>query len=159
MNTYPEGKLPPLSYIPQESHEPMQSQIENEEDKDLEEHEENEQIPKKSKENLAVEKTKEEILHASRPFFFSTLIVNAPFIVLFSSLAIMVVLTIITIATGSMENTPEHRRDFLVWDSTPVKEYDMQYLAEEKVQTNYPGGVQPLRSTTNEISTTFLIYQ
>jgi hypothetical protein len=71
----------------------------------------------------------------------------------------MMIMTSVIYATNAMQNSEEHRRDYLVWSSKLVQQYDMQYLAEEKVQTNYPNGIQPLRTTTNEVFTTFIIYE
>jgi len=60
---------------------------------------------------------------------------------------------------GAMESTQESDRDYLVWDAKPVQEFDMQYLAQEAVQTDYPGGIQPLRTTVDYASTTYLIFE
>ena len=52
-----------------------------------------------------------------------------------------------TFVLGGFDLSDEHDRDYLVWDSSMVKEWDMLELGREKVQTNYPNGIQPLRTS------------
>jgi hypothetical protein len=71
----------------------------------------------------------------------------------------MMILSLTAIVTGSMNLTDEHYRDYLVWENEIVQEFDMMALTEEKIQTNYADGIQPLRTTTNYEYTTSIMYE
>jgi len=65
----------------------------------------------------------------------------------------------ITVLTGGFELSDGHDRDFLVWDSQVMKDWDKLELAKEKVSTNFPNNIQPLRTSVIKNWVTSLTFE
>jgi len=94
------------------------------------------------------EKIEEEIRELSKDMWMTKLIVNRTWILLLVAVILSVLLSALSFGLGGFNMTDDHNRNFLIWNSKQVKEWDMLELANEKVQTNYENGLQPLRTTT-----------
>ena len=71
----------------------------------------------------------------------------------------MAAFSLVVFITGVVIPAEAYYRDFLVWDSKQVKEYDAHRLSIEAVQTNYDDGIQPLRITENEAERTYITFE
>ena len=108
---------------------------------------------------LNKQKEDEGIAHLGRPLWFSKLIVRKTWLVLTITLSISVILSVVALALGAGTLSPNNTRDYLVWSDKKVKEYDMIELATEKLVTDYPNSIQPLRSLTNDEWTTSVTFE
>ena len=93
------------------------------------------------------EKEKEEILHLSKDMWFTKLIVTKGWLIILIAVSFILLMTILSVVLGGFELSDEHERDYLVWDDKMVKDWDKLELAKEKVNTNFPGEIQPLRTS------------
>lgn len=108
---------------------------------------------------LMKEKEEEEIKHVGRKLWFSKILVHYTWVVITLSLAFIIILTILTVALGGFDLADQGNRDYLIWDAKEVEEYDMLELTKEKIQTNYPNGIQPLRTTSMQEWTTSVMFE
>ena len=108
---------------------------------------------------LQKEKIEEEMKHLSRDMWFTKLIVTKTWLVLLLSVSFILLMTFLCVVLGGFELSDEHDRDYLVWDDKLVKEWDMLELGKERIQTNYAGGIQPLRTTTIDDWTTSITFE
>jgi hypothetical protein len=108
---------------------------------------------------LQKEKQNEEIKEISKNIWFSRILVQYTSVVLVISLVLALVFSVIAIALGGFELSEDHERNYMIWSSKQVQEWDMLELAIEKVQTNYPDGVQPLRTTIMNDWTTSVTFE
>jgi predicted RND superfamily exporter protein len=110
-------------------------------------------------EELQKQKLEEELEHTSKDMWFTKLIVQKTWIVLVLSVIFIIFITVLCIALGGFELSEEHSRDYLVWDSKIVQEWDMYELAKEAIQTNYANGIQPLRTTVMDTWVTSVTFE
>jgi len=94
------------------------------------------------------EKIEEELNELSKDMWFTKLLVKKTWLIILISVVLALILSIISFVLGGFDMSEDHQRNFLLWNSKQVKEWDMLELANEKVQTNYANGLQPLRTTT-----------
>ena len=109
--------------------------------------------------DIMEDKIKEGINHLSRPLIFAKIVVYHPFLLLTACLSFLLIISIIVFITGISTLNEFYYRDFLVWDSKQVQEFDAERLSVEAIQTNYPGGIQPLRIINNEFEETYLAFE
>jgi len=98
-------------------------------------------------------------MHTRKDMWFTKLIVQKTWIVITASLVFIVLFTSLCIALGGFELSEETDRDYLIWDSKPAKDWDKYELAKEVIQTNYPNGLQPLRTTFTRDWYTTLMFE
>jgi hypothetical protein len=96
---------------------------------------------------LQEQKIIEDIKIHSKDLWYTKLIVQKTWIIILVSIVLSFILAILCIVLGGFEMAEDHDREVMIWSSKQVQEWDMLELAKEKVQTNYPDGVQPLRTT------------
>ena len=65
--------------------------------------------------------------------------------------------TVVYTSADALDNS--HYRDYLVWGDPIVNNFDLMVLASEDAQTDYPGHLQPLRTTVENIYTTSLLFE
>ena len=107
---------------------------------------------------LQEQKEIEDIKRNSTDLWFTKLLVKRTWWVIISSVVFAFLCASLTIAFGGFTMSADHDRTFLVWSAKQVKEWDMLELASEKVQTNYPNGIQPLRTTVMRKWATSITY-
>ncbi|CAI2362894.1 unnamed protein product [Moneuplotes crassus] len=110
-------------------------------------------------ERLQKEKLEEELAHLGKDNWFTKFIVQKTWIVVLATIVFAIVMTVTCIALGGFELSDEHDRDYMVWDSIQMKNWDMLELSKEAVQTNYAGGIQPLRTTSIDKWTTSITFE
>jgi len=71
----------------------------------------------------------------------------------------MILLTAIVFLTGVAKLEEAYYRDYFVWSSKQMKDFDAERLTVQAVQTNYDDEIQPLRITENERERTYIIYE
>ena len=108
---------------------------------------------------LLDKKVEAEIKYASRPLLISRLIVKFPITVLILTMLVYGIFTAVVISTKADDLVNSHYRDYLVWGDPIVNKFDLMVLASEDVQTDYPGHLQPLRTTVENIYTTSLLFE
>jgi len=108
---------------------------------------------------LGEEKINEELQHTMKDNFYTKIMVQKPWIIMTSTCVIIFLFTVICIALGGFELTDETTRDYLLWDSSLVQDWDKFELAKEALQTNYPDEVQPLRVSTEDTWTTSITFE
>ena len=91
-------------------------------------------------------KEDEGISHLGRPLFFSKLIVRKTWLVLTITFTISLILSVFAIAFGAGQISEGGEREYYVWSDKKVKDFDMLELATEKLVTDYPNGLQPVRT-------------
>ena len=134
----------------------------NEESEDNQEEKKNEEVSGEEEidyEKIIEENLNEEIERLSKPFWLSKLIVRFPIIILSSVFLFMIIMAVIVYVTGATTLTDSYYRDYLVWGSKLVNDYDLLVLTQKEVENNYSGGYQPLRTTKENAYLTFLLFE
>ena len=105
------------------------------------------------------DKMKAEVIYMSRPLLISKMIVKFPITLLLFTLMMYGSFTLAVFLTKADELDSVHYRDYLVMGDPIVNNFDLMVLASEDAQTDYPGHLQPLRTTVENIYTTSLLFE
>lgn len=79
--------------------------------------------------------------------WLTKIIVKKTWLILTITIVFALLVSVLAFIFGGFKITEDNNRDYLVWSSQLVKDWDMLELAKEAVQTNYADGIQPLRTT------------
>ena len=140
----------PMINLSQEVSQELEREDQKEGGEDLSKEEK--EVPKEEKDEeyyakLQEEKLKKELTELSKDMWFTKLIVTRTWIVPTVTGIIMFSLVVLNFILGGFALSDEHDRDFQVWSSQVMKNWDKLELAKEKVSTNFPDNIQPLRTS------------